>query len=218
MIKTFARLFETRLLVGVLGAAIVLGLLGHLVPTSLRILYEAGMYLLLFLACASYKPLRAAFLGLDRYRRAFLGAFLLAAVLGQLAKSAKTTYPFSAWGMYANAHPSSEYLNFEAVLRSGATIPFPFTQVSPSTSSRPFIQHFTRRINRMRRIDDGEPGRDEALTEIEGLLSAVVAVYNRRHPRDPIRAVRADACSIPIDTYRDRSSIRCQRVLSLDIE
>jgi hypothetical protein len=190
--------------------------LAHPLPLRFRIVAEASVYLLLALAVASSPPLRRAAMGLGAPRLAVLGVAFVVATVVQLVKVYGPAYPFVPWSMYGSVAPPAQFPSFEADLGSGLSVPFPFSQVTPSSSPRSFLTGFARQLHGVRVAED-DATRLERSAEIERMLSSLARRYNARNPADPIVGVRAGICSIPLDDFRGPESFDCDEILAFAV-
>lgn len=189
------------------GALLLVVALAHPLPSGWRFAAEAGVYLLLGLACASAPAVRRVVAAMGVYRLAVLAPVFLFAAGIQLTKSYGPFYPFVRWTMYGSANPGHYYPVFEASFASGRTGPVPFTELTPSRSPRAFLTHFSRQLRRMHDAGGDDP---EARRELGRLLAHVVGIYNETNPADPIVAVRAGGCAVDIHDYAGPESPRCE--------
>jgi hypothetical protein len=205
--------FVVCLLLGLLAIAWI-----HPTAWRWRFASELSVYLLLILACASWPPLRRIAAQLGSVRLAVLALMFGVAALTQLRKWSGQSYPFGRWTMYSNVRPSNEVVRFDAALASERTIPFPFTELTPSKSPRAFQFGFRHQIGQIQRAErrDSEDAA-ERRQQLERQLSELASIYNERNPADSIRFIRVHTCTVPIRHYLGPESVECSLVLEFDV-
>ncbi len=158
--------------------------------TALLLLLEGLVYLGLYLGLLSFTPVRAWVMAIPSPHRAILAAFVLLATWGQLVVDSRTTFPFTAWTMYARPERRSvlEYYRYRGIDARGQEVwvdpAHEFTFVNSAE-----IASRVKYMGRPATSPTASPARDEARAKVRDLLTALAAAYNRSHPEAPLRSL-----------------------------
>ena len=159
-------------------------------PRAVMVL-ESLTYLVLYLGLLSFAPVRAWITGIPSPHRAVFAGFVFLLTWGQLVVDSRTTFPFTAWTMYARPEPRQlvEYYRYRGIdARSLEVAVDPaqeFTFVnSAEIASR--VKYIGRAVTDPR----AKPGRrEEARARLHDLLAALATAYGRSHPGAPLRSL-----------------------------
>lgn len=157
---------------------------------------ELSVYIALLAKVASSHALRSVLLGVGPVRLTAVGGFVALALATQVGKARDHGhYPLYVWYMYAHASPPAAFYRFEARYRSGRVGNFPFGALAPGRVG-PFKAALIERVRYFAPDLRGDAGataqRRRAQWPVLG--QALAAAYNRRHPADPVQAVRVSRC------------------------
>lgn len=157
---------------------------------GLVLLAEGLVYLALYLGLLSFTPIRAWVTAIPSPHRAIMAAFVLLATWGQLVVDSRTTFPFTAWTMYARPERRTllEYYRYRGMDARGQEVwvdpaeEFTFVN-SAEIASR------VKYIGRPATSPTADARRDAARAKVRDLLTALAAAYNRSHPDAPLRSL-----------------------------
>jgi hypothetical protein len=175
---------------------------------------ESMAFLVLLLAFASSRRLRALLASIGRPRALLVTAVLALVLWGQLVRDNRVSFPFLQWSMYTKKDPPNDYLEYVARYRSGDTGLFPFgrlTSFSGSQLSDSQGRVLENRITKWLDPEEGEVASDAARAE----LAKLVATYNAGHGDDPVVHLAVMRRSVPIRGFTGRESIRSEQILEL---
>jgi hypothetical protein len=158
-------------------------------PTLLMVL-ESLAYLALYLGMLSFTPVREWVNRLPSPHRAVLAVFVFGMTWGQLVVDSRSTFPFTAWTMYARPEINHlvEYYRYRGVDRQGHEVwvdpakEFTFVN-SAEIASR------VKSIGRPAASANDPAKREDARDSIRDLLHAIAAAYNRSHPDARLRSL-----------------------------
>lgn len=176
---------------------------------------ESVLILAVLLALACMRPLWETFTKLSLPRRVLAGALFAALLYGQSASKPRGAYPFTSWGMFTSASPSTAYIELELVHESGRRELFPFSKINPVTST--FLNRFTSPAMQLsvdRTVESEEIAGQRASLTAE--LYKLVEQYKRRFPDAALASLDVVRCTIPIHEYEGRHSIQRETVLRLE--
>jgi hypothetical protein len=154
------------------------------------LLVEGLVYLALYAGLLSLAPVRGWIRAIPAPHRAVMAVFVLLATWGQLVVDSRTTFPFTAWTMYARPEPRSllEYYRYRGVdVRGHEVWVDPAHELTFVNSAE--IASRVKYIGRSATAPGASPRRDQARARVRDLLAAIAAGYNRSHPDVPLRSL-----------------------------
>jgi hypothetical protein len=178
---------------------------------------EACIYLGLLLFIGIQTPIRWTLQALNLPYRVFLVTLIVLAIGGQLLDRGSDTFPFVGWSMYVRpVHGDPQYYDYTMVSQSGREMPLEVFRLSGSLSYRLMfpLKSLARNIAQ---TPEG-PWRQAMIADYEGTLQALARTYNRRHAEDPITTIHVWQCTIPLQQYRDPTSIQRHLFLQLQVQ
>jgi len=159
-------------------------------PPTLLMILESVVYLALYLGLLSFAPVREWTSRLPVPHRGVLAVFVFGMTWGQLVVDSRSTFPFTAWTMYARPEINHlvEYYRYRGIDGRGREVwvdpakEFTFVN-SAEIASR------VKAIGRPATSANDLAKREEARSKIRDLLQALAAAYNRSHPDAPLRSL-----------------------------
>jgi hypothetical protein len=132
---------------------------------------------------------RRLYAQLEPAYRVAIGAMVGASLAGHFVLSSRT-FPFVDWSMYTNPISGDPVVvEYDAVLRSGKTIPLGFSSFLGTQSAGRLMEAMRRQVLRLQSLSDGTPEKDAARQEHELALRAIARWHGRRHAEDPAVSV-----------------------------
>lgn len=179
--------------------------------------WESCLYLGWLLFMVQQKPMLATLKALSSPYRAFLVVLVMLMFGAQLVDRSGATFPFVSWALYERpAHGNPQYYDYTAVWQSGQERRLEVFRVSRSLSYRLLFP-----LNDMaHNIDQASEGlqRQAMIADYETALQTVAHMYNRRHPDDPIQAIRVWHCTVPLHAYHGPSSVQRRLFWQLQVQ
>jgi hypothetical protein len=158
-------------------------------PTHV-LLVEGLVYLALYLGLLSFAPVHAWVTAIPSPHRTVFAAFVLLATWGQLVVDSRTTFPFTAWTMYARPERRAllEYYRYRGTDARGQVVWVdPAEELTFVNSAE--IASRVKYIGRPATSPTADPRRDAARAQVRDLLTAIAAAYDRSHPDAPLRSL-----------------------------
>ena len=159
-------------------------------PPTLLMVLESVAYLALYLGVLSFTPVRDWVSRLPFPHRAVLAVFVFGMTWGQLVVDSRSTFPFTAWTMYARPEINHlvEYYRYRGIDGQGREVWVdPAKEFSFVNSAE--IASRVKSIGRPATSANDPAKREEARDKIRDLLHALAAAYNRSHPNAPLRSL-----------------------------
>jgi hypothetical protein len=184
------------------GALLAVGLL---IGPSL----EAVGCAVLCAVLAGQKPLRNLMSELRPGHQAFLLAFLVGMMAGQLIQRESNTFPLVAWSMFTKPVTGDpDYYEYVAGSLAGSEVELlARDELFPPPLGQNLMIHMGRLARSLAAGDSGARNLEEA-ARFDRLVRALAARYNELHPESSVKVVRVWRCTVPARTYHGRSSIR----------
>ena len=163
---------------------------------------------------AAHPAVRRSFGGLDRGRRAALTIMVGSTLAGQFALGSRS-FPFVNWEMYTSPVAGDPVVfEYDAVLRSGATIPLvPSRFLGPQSAGR-LMEALRRQVLRLQALGDNGHQANGLRREHELALHAIADRYTRRHVRDPVVTVLVSERTVSI---RSGAKSQPRRLWAVDV-
>jgi hypothetical protein len=160
----------------------------------LLMVVESLVYLALYLGLTAFAPVRAWIAGIPAPHRAVLAGFVFCATWGQLVVDSRTTFPFTAWTMYARPEPRGQvdYYRWRGVDAAGHEVwvdpahEFTFLN-SAEIASR--VKYIGRAVLAADSTPKAEETRTRGRAQLHDMLAALGTTYNRSHPDAPLRSL-----------------------------
>ena len=183
------------------------------------VLVEGIVYLLLLIALARWRPLRAPFTRLHPGHKALLGGFLALVLIAQLGQLSRRSFPFVAWRMFTGTVNSTEvpFYEYRGTLRSGETVVLRPARLVPSLKNGRFVGKLKSLAARALSKEESR-SRTEHRRRYSETLVALGGLYNRENPDDPLASIQVYRCSVDLRDYVDDSSIRRTAVWRVDVD
>jgi hypothetical protein len=160
---------------------------GH--PRLLMVL-ESLAYQALFVALFSFEPVGIWIRRIPSPHRTVLVIFIACVTWGQLVVDSRTTFPFTAWTMYARpeSRKAVDYFRYRGVDAQGREVAVDPAEEFTFVNSAEIASR-VREIGRyaINATDVGK--RANARERMHDLLVAMAAAHNRTHPQAPLRSL-----------------------------
>jgi hypothetical protein len=157
---------------------------------------------------AAHPAVRRTFMGLDPTRRTALAMMVGGTLVGQFALGSRS-FPFVNWDMYTTPVGGDPVVfEYDAVLRSGATIPLaPSRLLGPQSAAR-LMEALRRQVDRLQALGEGGAGAAQLRREHELALRAIAGRYNGTRGQDPVVTVVVSERTVSILTGETSASRR----------
>lgn len=167
----------TSVLFGFVARDVGVAVAGHGQPARLFVI-EWTIYLLMLLPLGAFLS-RSPWVRHISHRRSICLLMIGAGLISSQVVNARVTYPFMAWGMYAQPNPTHSFHAYSAKLKSGAKVRLTFREIVPTTSPGSVRE----RLDEPLRKSTGVP--DDVIANLRQLALC----YNRLHPDDPLQSI-----------------------------
>lgn len=160
---------------------------------------ETAIYVSLFFAFFSIRSVRAYVAALPIPHRWIFGAFFSLLLAGQLINQPRLTFPMTSWALYGKAeHPDTlVFYRYQGLDEQGGAVPLDFFRLL-APLGRAELASKVKNISRQAFSNQPSANQAAARLKMTALLRAIGAVYNGRHPQQPVKSVEMIQCELEL--------------------
>lgn len=158
-------------------------------PTPLMVL-ESLLYLALYAGLLGFAPVRSWLAAIPSPHRAVVAGFIVFLTWGQLVVDSRTSFPFTAWTMYARPEPRRliEYYRYRGTDTDGREVWVDPAKLFTFVNSAEIASR-VKAIGRPATSARDTLRQEQARARVRDLLGALAVAYNRSHPGAPLRSL-----------------------------